>query len=139
MKLLPFQAVAAVASVLLIAGCSASAEPPANPPGNTTAPAGESSSETPASDDVAVLKVTTTGKATVTWGSTGGTSQDEITKNWTEEVKLNESFDAVTLSVVSTDFNKSVTVTCEILIGGESKVKNQGKGKVASANCTTTA
>lgn len=88
---------------------------------------------------MATLTVTTTGPATVTWGTSGGTSQDETKKNWTKKIELKEAFDVVTVSVVGVDYNKSVSVSCEITINGESKAKQSGKGKLASANCTTSA
>ncbi|MFT4293973.1 MAG: hypothetical protein QM582_01005 [Micropruina sp.] len=114
---------------------STSTAPAASTPAKSESPA-ESAPET-TDGTTATFKVTTSGKATITWGTTSGTSQDEVKKgSWTKKLKL-DTFDAATVSVAAADFRKSVKVTCEILLNGVSKAKNSGKGKLASANCTT--
>nr|WP_300151325.1 hypothetical protein [Propionicimonas sp.] len=108
---------------------------------NEAPPSDEASptSEAPAAEDVitATFKVTATGKASVSWGTGSGMSQDEIKKGaWSKKVKLDD-FDIATLTVTSSDYLRSQTVTCQILINGVSKAKNKSKGKLAFANCST--
>lgn len=73
----------------------------------------------------------------MSWGTGSGMSQDEVKKGtWTKKVKLDDTFDVATLTVTSSDYMKSQTVTCEILLNGVSKAKNSSKGKMAISNCT---
>lgn len=130
---------AAFAAAFLLAGCGSS--PTNEVKGDNT---GEDTtttqtSEAPADEGTtATFKVTTTGKASVSWGTGSGMSQDEVKKgSWTKKVKLDDGFDVATLTVTSSDYLKSQTVTCEILLNGVSKAKNSSKGKMAIANCTT--
>lgn len=140
--------IATIAALCLLAGCGAgpTSETKGDNTGGATStqPTQAASSETsqptqePADDSVtATFKVTTTGKASVMWGTTSGTSKDEIGKgSWSKKLKLKDTIDAATLIVTSVDFTRSQTVTCEILINGVSKAKNDGKGKLSSASCT---
>ncbi len=129
------------AAALALTACSAG--PTNEVKGDNTGPAATSTAaptESATPDDgsiTATVKVSTSGKATVTWGTGSGTSQDEIKKGtWTKKLKL-DTFDVATVSVVGMDFSQSVTVKCEILLNGVSKTKNSAKGKLASASCTT--
>lgn len=141
--------VATLAALLLLAGCGASptSEVKGDNTGGETAAtqtAATQATEAPPAEDppaeesiTATFKVTTTSKASVSWGTGSGISQDEVKKGeWSKKVQLDD-FDIATLSVTSADYLKSQTVTCEILINGVSKAKNKSKGKMAIANCTT--
>jgi hypothetical protein len=130
---------ATLATAVLLAGCGST--PTSEVKGDNTG--GETTttqtSEAPPAEDgiTATFKVTSTGKASVSWGTGSGLSQDEIKKGaWSKKVKLDD-FDIATLTVTSSDYLKSQTVTCEILINGVSKAKNKSKGKLALANCST--
>ncbi len=146
--------VSAWLALLLLAGCSAASpgasdapggdgtEPAASVPADDTA-ADDTAADDTAADDTAAGKfmatftVTTTGKATVTWGSVDGVQQEEIKKGtWTREADLGE-FEVSSLMVVAVDFDKPVTVTCEIVVNGVSKSKDTGTGNSASASCGT--
>lgn len=135
----------AIGLLLLLTGCGStpSSEVKGDNTGETTTPTTQSTGSGGASPDpaeegtTATFKVTTTTKASVTWGTGSGMSQDEIKKGtWTKEVKLDDTFDVATLTVTSGDYMKSQTVTCEILLNGVSKAKNKSKGKLSIANCT---
>ncbi len=131
-----------VAGLLIVTGCSAGPSSQTkgdNTGGDARTSAKSTSTESaPAEDGTTVtFKVTTSTKATVMWGTTSGTSQDEIKKgSWSKKVKLAD-FDAATLVVTNADFMKSSSVSCDILLNGVSKSKNSAKGKVASASCST--
>lgn len=107
----------------------------------TTAPGGKDTgdnNQAPADDTItATFKVSTTGKASVSWGTGSGMSQDEVKKgDWSKKVKLDD-FDVATLTVTSSDLMHSQSVSCEILVNGVSKAKNKAKGKMAIATCST--
>lgn len=84
------------------------------------------------------LKVTTKGKAQVTYVTGGGTSSEEIKADWSKTLETDKSFEIVSVSVINGDFAKSNNVTCEILVDGQSVEKQSGSGTSAMANCTTT-
>ena len=120
---------APIAVLCLIAGCSSapSGETKGDNTGGTTSTQPTETATSPAAPEpadegvTATFKVTTTGKATVMWGTTSGTSKDEIKKgSWSKKLKLKETIDGTSLIVTSADFMKSQTVTCEILINGVS-------------------
>jgi len=136
---------ATVVGLLLLAGCGSSptSEVKGDNTGETSAPSAQTTKSTEASQapadegTTATFRVTTTTKASVTWGTGSGTSQDEVKKGtWTKKVKLDDTFDVATLTVTSSDYMRSQTVTCEILLNGVSKAKNKSKGKLAVTNCT---
>lgn len=136
-------AAAAVAAILL-AGCSSGPTSSVKgdntgdqPTAATSAEATESASQAPADEGVvATFKVTTTGKASVTWGTTSGTSQAEIKAGtWTKKVKMDDGWDAATLMVTNGNFMKKVKLSCQILINGVSKAKNSASGTAAIASC----
>jgi hypothetical protein len=110
------------------AAATTPAETETTPAETETTPAETETSEPaePAEEGItATFKVTSTGKASVTWGTGSGMSQDEIKPGkWSKKVKLD-------------DFMKSQTVTCEVLINDVAKSKNKSKGKMAIASCTT--
>jgi hypothetical protein len=122
------------------AAATTPAETETTPAETETTPAETETSEPaePAEEGItATFKVTSTGKASVTWGTGSGMSQDEIKPGkWSKKVKLDD-FDVATLTVTSADFMKSQTVTCEVLINDVAKSKNKSKGKMAIASCTT--
>ena len=141
--------VSAWLALLLLAGCSAASPGASDAPGGdgtepaASVPADDTAADDTAADDTAAGKfmatftVTTTGKATVTWGSVDGVQQEEIKKGtWTREADLGE-FEVSSLMVVAVDFDKPVTVTCEIVVNGVSKSKDTGTGNSASASCGT--
>lgn len=131
---------AMLAALFLLAGCGATPTSQVkgdNTGGETTAASTEPSKAPAESGVTATFKVTTTSKASVTWGTGSGMSQDEIKKGtWTKKIKLDDNFDVATLTVTSADYMKSQTVTCEILLNDVSKAKNKSRGKMAIANCT---
>lgn len=119
----------ALAVLLALAGCSSAST---GTTGGTDSPGGDPTSS---SAMKVTYKVTTTGKVNVVYGSTSGTSSKEVSKDWSTTQDLKD-FDGATLIVTNADFMKSVKLSCEILINGESKSKNTSSGKSASASCT---
>ena len=142
-----------LAAVFLLAGCATA--PTTDAPATGSSSAAETSTTTrqttaveapsePAGDDsaqgvvTATFKVTTSAEATVMWGTTAGMSQVDIKKgDWSKELELN-AVDAAMVMVTAVDFEKSQSVTCEILINGVSRSKNTGEGKTANATCDAT-
>lgn len=132
-----------IAGLLLLAGCSAS--PTSEVKGDNTGGETETtqtSTEAPTTEAdadgiYATYKVTTTGKASVSWANSSGMSQKEVKAgSWSKKIKLDD-FDIATLTVTNGDFMKKVKVTCEILINGVSKSKNSASGTAAIASCST--
>ena len=152
MKMKTASAVVAITCVE-ISGCSSGGAATSAPAPATSAPAATSAptttssapqetatqTETPAPSGKTTIefKVTTQGKANVAYGTTGGISQLEITKNWSKKVESDQAFDAVNLTVTNASLKKN-NVTCEVLIDGKSVRKNSGSGLAAAASCTAT-
>lgn len=128
-----------LAGLVLLAGCSAgpTSDVKGDNTGGESSPAASQTTETPQDDGVtATFKVTTTGKASVTWGTSSGTSQAEIKSGtWTKKVKFDDGWDAAVLTVTNGDFMKKVKLSCEIVINGVSKSKNSASGTAAVATC----
>lgn len=125
--------------VLLLAGCASGPTSQVkgdNTNGETPA-ATQGATEAPAEDGTtATFKVITNGKASVTWGTSSGTSQTEIKSGtWTKKVKFDDGWDAAVLTVSNGNFMKKVKLSCEILINGVSKSKNSASGTAAVATC----
>ena len=79
--------------------------------------------------------VTTNGKASVTYWTSGGTSTEKVSAGWKKEQTVKNS-DFVSL-IVSGDFsNAAAKVGCEILFDGKSISKNSGSGQGAMASCS---
>ncbi|WP_138416284.1 MmpS family transport accessory protein [Sinomonas gamaensis] len=84
-------------------------------------------------------KVTTSGAATVHYWTPDGTSQTDVTANWSKDV-ASTGFTSALVSVTSSDFqDKSASVSCEIIVDGKSVAKNTGSGALATASCNATA
>jgi hypothetical protein len=131
---------AATVLAILLTGCAAGPTASVkgdNTGGEQTTTASPSTKAAPEEDGVtATFKVTTNGKASVTWGTSSGTSQAEIKAGeWTKKVKFDEGWDAAVLTVTNGDFMKKVKISCEILINGVSKSKNSASGTAAVATC----
>lgn len=127
-----------IVALLLLAGCGASPTSEAKGDNVGTETAAAESQASAADGITAEFKMTSTGsKASVSWGTGAGMSQDETKKSsWSKKVKLDSDFDIASLTVTSGDYVRSQKVTCEILINGVSKSKNSAKGKMAMANCS---
>lgn len=79
--------------------------------------------------------VTTSGPATVSYWTPGGTSQEDITANWKKSITSKE-FNITSLSVIGNYSDPKAAVSCEILIDGKSAGKNTGSGTGAHALCS---
>ena len=80
-------------------------------------------------------KVTTTGKATVTYMDNNGSSNEEITANWTKDF-AETGYVIGSLSVMSDAGDASTQVSCEIIIDGKGVSKKTGTGAYANASCS---
>jgi hypothetical protein len=84
-------------------------------------------------------KVTSSGTATVHYWAPEGSSQTDVTTNWSKDV-TSTGYTAASLIVSASDFqDKSASVSCEILIDGKSVAKQTGSGAGATASCTGSA
>lgn len=123
---------------ICITGCSSpagSTTRAAQPATTTTAPPATQ----PADGKKQIqLKVTTTGKANVTYGTSGGMSQAEVDQNWSQVLESDKAFEIITLTVTNGDLNKKNDVTCEIVVDGTSVQKQSGTGTAAMASCNHT-
>jgi hypothetical protein len=81
-------------------------------------------------------KVTTNGKANITYGASSGTSTEDISKDWTKDQTIT-GWDGVSLTVTG-DMDGATKVSCEVLVDGKSQSKNSGSGNMASASCDAT-
>ncbi|MFE5836705.1 hypothetical protein [Arthrobacter sp. NPDC056493] len=79
--------------------------------------------------------VTTSGPASVSYWTPGGTSTEDITAGWKKSITSKE-FNITSISVTGSFSDASAAVTCEILIDGKSAGKNTGKGTGAHASCS---
>lgn len=79
--------------------------------------------------------VTTNGPANVTYWDGSGSSSKDIDKEWAKSFTT-DSFSLTTLSVTGDMMNESASVSCEVLIDGESVSKNTGEGSAAMASCS---
>jgi hypothetical protein len=79
--------------------------------------------------------VTTSGPATVSYWTPGGTSQEDVTADWKKSITSKE-FNITSLTVSGSYSDKAGAVSCEILIDGKSAGKNTGSGVGAHALCS---
>jgi hypothetical protein len=79
--------------------------------------------------------VTTNGKATVSYWTSGGTSNVDVSTGWKKEQTVNNS-DLLSLVVTGDFSNAAAKVGCEILFDGKSISKNSGTGQGAMASCS---
>ncbi|MBT2519769.1 DUF4190 domain-containing protein [Arthrobacter sp. ISL-28] len=79
--------------------------------------------------------VTTSGPASISYWTPGGTSTEDITAAWKKSITSKE-FNITSISVTGSYSDASAAVTCEILIDGKSAGKNTGKGTGAHASCS---
>jgi hypothetical protein len=79
--------------------------------------------------------VTTSGPASISYWTPGGTSSEDVTAEWKKSITSKE-FSFTSLSVSGSYSDKSAAVTCEILIDGKSAGKNTGNGAGAHASCS---
>jgi hypothetical protein len=79
--------------------------------------------------------VTTSGPASISYWTPGGTSTEDITTGWKKSITSKE-FNITSLSVTGSFTDASASVSCEILIDGKSAGKNTGKGTGAHASCS---
>lgn len=80
--------------------------------------------------------VTTTGPAKVSYWNGDGSSNEDIAADWKKELTV-KGFEITSLSVTG-DFSAESSVTCEILVDGNSVSKNSGSGTAAMASCSGT-
>lgn len=134
---------AVLALCLLLAGCGASQtvvgvdDSGAETPGQTEDnPANKQGAEPQGKTITVTYKVTTTADASVSWaGSTDALREDVGKGEWTKQVKFETTPVIASLGVVALDTANSQTVTCEILIDGESKAKESATRKLATVTC----
>ncbi len=79
--------------------------------------------------------VTTNGKASVSYWTSGGTSNEDVTAAWKKEQTVKNS-DFLSLVVTGDISNAAAKVGCEILFDGKSIAKNSGAGQGAMATCS---
>jgi len=79
--------------------------------------------------------VTTNGKASVSYWTSGGTSNQDIAAGWKKEQTVKNS-DFLSLVVTGDYTNAGAKVSCEILFDGTSISKNSGTGQGAMASCS---
>lgn len=80
-------------------------------------------------------KITTTGKAEVTYSDANGSSNEQITAAWTKDYKDTGSVYA-SVSVMADGKDDAARVGCEILIDGKSVSKKTDSGAYAAAYCS---
>ncbi|MHA7222836.1 TrbL/VirB6 family protein [Arthrobacter sp. RHLT1-20] len=79
--------------------------------------------------------VTTNGKASVRYWTSGGTSTEDIAAEWKKDQTVKNS-DFLSLVVTGDYANAAATVGCEIIFDGVSISKNSGAGQGAMASCS---
>ncbi|KRE78292.1 DUF308 domain-containing protein [Arthrobacter sp. Soil763] len=79
--------------------------------------------------------VTTNGKASVSYWTSGGMSSEDVMGGWKKEQTVKNS-EFVSLTVTGDFTNAAAKVGCEILIDGKSISKNSGAGQGAMASCS---
>lgn len=80
-------------------------------------------------------KVTTNGKAKVSYSDAAGNSDEDITAPWTKDFK-DSGFVLANVSVMADGNADTAQVTCEILIDGKTVSKKSDTGAYASAYCS---
>ena len=76
--------------------------------------------------------------AQVTYSTGSGTSNEQTTGAWNKTLETDESFTIISVSAINADFMKENSITCEILVDGESVSQQSGNGKSAMATCSAT-
>lgn len=76
-----------------------------------------------------------TGAASVSYGSIEGQSSAEFDGEWTESATVT-GFDAATLTVTGDPLAEDQTLTCEIIVNGESVTTQSGTGTVSCTGTT---
>ena len=84
------------------------------------------------------LKVNSERGAQVTYSTGSGTSNEQTTGAWNKTLETDESFTIISVSAINADFMKENSITCEILVDGESVSQQSGNGKSAMATCSAT-
>lgn len=79
--------------------------------------------------------VTTSGPASISYWTPGGSSTEDVTTEWKKSITSKE-FSFTSLSVSGSYSDAAAAVSCEILIDGKSAGKNTGNGKGARASCS---
>lgn len=79
--------------------------------------------------------VTTSGPASISYWTPGGTSTEDVTGEWKKSITSKE-FSFASLSVSGSYSDKAGAVSCEILIDGKSAGANTGSGAGAHASCS---
>jgi hypothetical protein len=80
--------------------------------------------------------VKSNGDASVSYWSGNGSSDVDITKDWTKTVNTT-GFDLSSLTVIG-GIDGATKVSCEVIVDGESVSKNSGSGDLATASCSGT-
>ena len=140
-----------VVGLMLLTGCGAAASTKEvtaasadktstdTPPTAGASPTPTEASPTPSADPMtATFKVTTTGRASVSWGVGSDVTSARISKGqWSRTVTVDptDTLEIASLSVTSVA-RSSQTVTCQILLNGVSRVEKTSKGKIAIADCS---
>ncbi|MDR6622425.1 MmpS family transport accessory protein [Sinomonas atrocyanea] len=83
-------------------------------------------------------KVTTNGKAKVSYSDAAGTSDEDIAAPWTKDYK-DSGFVLASVSVMADGDADTAQVACEILIDGKTVSKKSDAGAYASAYCSGSA
>jgi hypothetical protein len=78
--------------------------------------------------------VKSNGAASVSYWSGNGSSDADITKDWTKTVNTT-GFDLSSVTVMA-DLDGATKVSCEVIVDGESVSKNSGSGDIATASCS---
>jgi len=81
--------------------------------------------------------VTTTGPASVSYWTGGGTSTEDVTGDWKKSI-TSKDLNITSLTVSGSYTDKTASVSCDILIDGKSAGKNTGAGAGAHALCSGT-
>lgn len=90
---------------------------------------------TGAMDATVAYVVTANTPAHVYYGSSSAMRSQDITENWSTDLMV-PAGERLTLTVNSSDFaNSDAEVTCEIIVDGLSRSKDNGNGEGALANC----
>lgn len=79
--------------------------------------------------------VTTSGPASISYWTPGGSSSEDVTGEWKKSITSKE-FSFTSLSVSGSYSDKAGAVSCEILIDGKTAGKNTGSGAGAHASCS---
>jgi hypothetical protein len=78
---------------------------------------------------------TTTGAADVSYWTGGGTSTEDVTSEWRKSI-TSKDINYTSLTVSGDWSDAAASVSCEILVDGQSIAKNTGSGAGAMASCS---